>query len=99
MADRVGESHVNEKANIFHQNATFTSIIPMLQELRRQKGPIDIIPGIPQPQRPPQQIKIENIMESCVFKSTLAGVLGKISWFVGDEYTNDGSSGLGYSFS
>jgi hypothetical protein len=77
MAD-AREQHDGKEENILAQTTTFTSVIPMLEELRRQKGPIDIPPGLPQSPRPPQQIKIENIMESCVFKSTLAGVLGKI---------------------
>ena len=76
MAD-AREPGERNKENIFASNTTFTSIIPMMEELRRQKGPIDILPGLPQAPRPPQQIKIENIMESCVFKSTLAGVLGE----------------------
>jgi hypothetical protein len=78
MAD-AREQHDGNEENILAQTTTFTSVIPMLEELRRQKGPIDIPPGLPQSPRPPQQIKIENIMESCVFKSTLAGVLGKIT--------------------
>ena len=77
MADASEQQDGNNKENIF-ENATFTSVIPMMEELRRQKGPIDVLPGLPQAPRPPQQIKIEKIMESCVFKSTLAGVLGKI---------------------
>jgi hypothetical protein len=77
MADTKEQEKGNIEENIA-QNVQFTSIIPMLEELRRQKGPIDVLPGLPQSPRPPQQIKIENIMESCVFKSTLAGVLGKI---------------------
>ena len=77
MADARERNDGNIEQNIA-ENIKFTSVIPMLEELRRQKGPIDVLPGLPQAPRPPQQIKIENIMESCVFKSTLAGVLGKI---------------------
>ena len=78
MAD-ASEPQGESNKESFSPDMTFTSLIPMMEELRRQKGPIDVLPGLPQAPRPPQQIKIENIMESCVFKSTLAGVLGKIS--------------------
>ena len=74
MAD-ANEKETGGKEGILPQTS-FASVIPMMEQLRRQKGPIDIFPGLPQSPRPPQQIKIERIMESCVFKSTLAGVLG-----------------------
>ncbi|XP_028400996.1 mitochondrial import inner membrane translocase subunit Tim22-like [Dendronephthya gigantea] len=75
MAD-VREQENIAQENILPQSTSFASVIPMMEQLRRQKGPVDIFPGLPQSPRPPQQIKIERIMESCVFKSTLAGVLG-----------------------
>lgn len=61
----------------YARNTPFSSVIPMMEELRRQKGPVDVFPGLPHVPRPAQQIKIERMMESCIFKSVLAGVLGK----------------------
>ena len=68
----------NKGTNDFIEDVKLTSVIPMIEELRKRKGPVDCIPGLPQSPRSPQQIRIENIMESCIFKSTLAGVLGKM---------------------
>ena len=66
----------NSRQNDLGDDLSFTTAIPMMEKLRKEKGPVDSIPGLPQSPRPPQQIRIENVMESCIFKSTLAGVLG-----------------------
>lgn len=53
-----------------------STIIPAIEEARRQRPPIVPSLGLPQASRTPQEMMIERVMENCAFKSALAGVAG-----------------------
>ena len=54
-----------------------SSIIPAVEEIRKQRPPFIPSVGLPQITRSPQEQMVERVMENCAFKSILAGVLGK----------------------
>lgn len=54
-----------------------STIIPAIEEVRRQRPPIVPSLGLPQASRTPQELMVERVFENCAFKSALAGVAGK----------------------
>ena len=54
-----------------------STIIPAIEQARRQRPPIIPSIGLPQATRTPQELMVERVMENCAFKSALAGVAGR----------------------
>ncbi|XP_031557338.1 mitochondrial import inner membrane translocase subunit Tim22-like [Actinia tenebrosa] len=57
-------------------NLRMSTIIPTIEEARRQRAPIVPSLGLPQASRTPQELMVERVFENCAFKSALAGVAG-----------------------
>mgnify|MGYP001799723787 CR=1 FL=1 len=78
MADSSGSPH-EEKNSTFNEDGLIrlSSIIPAIEEIRKQRPPFVPSVGLPQITRSPQEQMVERVMENCAFKSVLAGVLGK----------------------
>lgn len=53
-----------------------SSIIPAIEEARKQRPPFVPSVGLPNVIRTPQELMVERGMENCAFKSVLAGVVG-----------------------
>lgn len=81
----MADSSSRDKQEMFLQNAgqlPMSSIIPAIEEARKQRPPFVPSVGLPNVIRTPQERMVERVMENCAFKSVLAGVVGmKMSCF------------------
>ena len=77
MADP-SKSNKNENFYTFpNEQMPLSSIIPAVQEARKHRPPFIPSVGLPNVIRTPQELMVERVMENCVFKSALAGVVGR----------------------
>ena len=61
------------------QKINFYELMDKMIGSKKQRFSDVVVPyvGIPQPARPPEEVRIAAVMESCAFKTTMSCVIGK----------------------